>query len=59
MNNLPPQDALGENDGEHVSERGLISGQDAPGQNPEDGVPVGFFLSANNKEEGYKWTIVQ
>ena len=43
MNNLPPQDALGENDGEHVSERGLISGQDAPGQNPEDGVPVGFF----------------
>lgn len=59
MNNLPPQDTLGENDGEHVSERGLISGQDAPGQNPEDGAPVSLFLSANNKEEGYKCTIVQ
>lgn len=61
MSHLPPQDALGESDIRHVSECGLISGQDAPGHNPEDGGTCQFvsLISANNKEEGYKWTIVQ
>lgn len=37
------------------------AGQDAPGQNPEDGGTCQFvsLISANNKEEGYKLTVVQ